>query len=83
MGSARARSLARLGEAGCRDFFVSTWAEAEALGPLPEGASLSVLHGVGPDDLDAALASNARPVLNTAEPGRAVEAGRAGPRRAT
>ena len=54
-----------LGEAGCRDFFVSTWAEAEALGPLPGGASLSVLHGVGPDDLAAALASSARPVLNT------------------
>ena len=54
-----------LGEAGCRDFFVSTWAEAEALGALPEGASLSVLHGVGPDDVAAALASDARPVLNT------------------
>jgi alanine racemase len=56
---------ARLGAAGCRDFFVSTWAEAEALGVLPEGASLSVLHGVGPDDLAAALAGSARPVLNT------------------
>ena len=54
-----------LGEAGCRDFFVSTWAEAEALGELPEGASLSVLHGVGPDDVTAALASSARPVLST------------------
>ncbi len=58
--------VARLGAAGCRDFFVSTWAEAGALGALPEGASLSVLHGVGPDDLDTALASTARPVLNTA-----------------
>ncbi len=57
--------VGRLGEAGCRDFFVSTWAEAAALGPLPEGASLSVLHGVGPDDHAAALASGARPVLNT------------------
>ncbi len=54
-----------LGEAGCRDFFVSTWAEAEALEPLPHGTSVSVLHGVGPADLTAALASNARPVLNT------------------
>ena len=61
-----ARAVVRLlGEAGCRDFFVSTWAEAEALGPLPHGALLSVLHGVGPDDLAAALASDARPVLNT------------------
>jgi alanine racemase len=57
--------VSRLGQAGCRDFFVSTWAEAEALGTLPAGASLSVLHGVGPDDVEAALASNARPVLNT------------------
>ena len=62
-----AREVARLlMEAGCRDFFVSTWAEAEALGPLADGAKLSVLHGVGPDDLDTALVSNARPVLNTA-----------------
>lgn len=57
----------RLGEAGCRDFFVSTWAEAEALGSIPAGATLSVLHGVGPDDLGAALESHARPVLNTSE----------------
>ena len=78
-----AREVAmRLGEAGCRDFFVSSWAEAEALGPLPQGATLSVLHGVGAGDLDAALASSAQPVLNTpqqvarwkeAAPGRACE----------
>jgi len=54
-----------LGQAGCRDFFVSTWAEAEALGSLSEGAELVVLHGVGPKDLPAALASAARPMLNT------------------
>ncbi len=61
-----ARAVVRLlGEAGCRDFFVSTWTEAAALGALPDGASLSVLHGVGPDDVAAALASEARPVLNT------------------
>lgn len=61
-----ARAVVRLlGEAGCRDFFVSTWAEADALGTLPEGASLSVLHGVGSADVAAALASEARPVLNT------------------
>jgi alanine racemase len=52
---------------GCRDFFVSTWSEAEALGPLPLGASLVVLHGVGPKDMEAALASWARPMLNTPE----------------
>ena len=61
-----AREVTRLlAEAGCRDFFVSSWAEAEALGDLPEGATLVVLHGVGPNDVDSALASDARPVLNT------------------
>jgi alanine racemase len=54
-------------QAGCRDFFVSTWAEAEALGPLPVGASIVVLHGVGPKDGEAALTVMARPCLNTAE----------------
>jgi alanine racemase len=54
-----------LSETGCRDFFVSTWAEAEALGPLPSEAKLVVLHGVGAQDLPGALASAARPMLNT------------------
>jgi alanine racemase len=54
----------RLAEAGCRDFLVATWAEAEALAPL--GVPLSVLHGVRAADLAEALASPARPVLNTA-----------------
>ena len=53
-------------EAGCRDFFVSTWAEAEQLGYLPSHVSLVVLHGVGPDDVEASLRLPARPVLNTA-----------------
>ena len=63
-----AREVTRLlAQAGCRDFFVSTWAEAEALGPLPKGAELVVLHDVGPEDVDAALGIEARPVLNTPE----------------
>ncbi len=57
--------VARLAEVGCRDFFVSTWDEAVALGRLPEGCALSVLHGVREEDMPVALASNARPVLNT------------------
>jgi alanine racemase len=60
-------SVRALFEAGCRDFFVSTWGEAEELGPLPLGTNLVVLHGVGPNDVEAALASTARPVLNTPE----------------
>src|SRR6478672_10016980 len=54
-------------EAGCRDFFVSTWAEAEALGNLPESVSLVVLHGIGLDDSDATMRLPARPCLNTIE----------------
>ena len=54
-------------QAGCRDFFVSTWFEVAQLGPLPEGASLVVLHGVGGQDIDAAANSSARPCLNSAE----------------
>lgn len=59
--------VSHLAEAGCRDFFVSTWAEAEALGRLPDDARLSVLHGIGPDDVAAAKAGIAIPVLNTAQ----------------
>jgi alanine racemase len=54
-------------EGGCRDFFVSIWAEAEELGQLPDDANLAVLHGVGPDDVEAAAGLNARPVLNAVE----------------
>ena len=53
-------------DAGCRDFFVSTWAEAEELGPMP-GAEIVVLHGVGADDAEAALQATARPCLNSVE----------------
>ena len=56
----------RLADAGCRDFFVSNWAEAALLEPfLQEGLSLSVLHGVRDEDMAVALQSRARPVLST------------------
>lgn len=54
---------ARLAEAGCRDFFVATWAEAEALAPL--GISVSVLHGLRAEDQALAASGIARPVLNS------------------
>jgi alanine racemase len=57
----------RLIRAGCRDLFVSNWGEAAALGDLPEGVALSVLHGVRAEDMGYALASPARPVLNSIE----------------
>ncbi|MFL6735017.1 MAG: alanine racemase [Sphingomicrobium sp.] len=60
-------ALRALYDAGCRDFFVSTWWEARELGAIPSDASLMVLHGVGPNDVDAALALSARPVLNSPE----------------
>ena len=60
-------AISALHDAGCRDFYVSNWAEAAELGDVPAGASLAVLHGVGPDDVEAALGSAARPVLNSGE----------------
>ncbi|HYJ81308.1 MAG TPA: alanine racemase [Allosphingosinicella sp.] len=55
----------RLANEGCRDFFVATWAEAEALLPWLGSASVAVLHGIAADDLPHAAGSPARPVLNT------------------
>src|SRR3954467_12516787 len=52
--------------AGCRDFFVATWAEAAALAPL-RLPSLSVFHGVRDEDMELALSGIATPVLNTAK----------------
>lgn len=59
--------LLHLAKAGCRDFFVSIWAEAEPLLPLLGDASLSVLHGLTEEDVQHATGSAARPVLNTPE----------------
>ena len=59
--------MRQLAAAGCRDFFVATWAEAAALMPLPAGVSLSVLHGAGESDMVAARLLPARPVLNSME----------------
>ena len=59
------RVAAALAEAGCRDFFVATWAEAEALASL--GLNLSVLHGVFAEDMPLATTGIARPVLNSRE----------------
>jgi alanine racemase len=53
----------RLAAAGCRDFFVATWAEAVALAPLE--VPVSVLHGVRAEDMAIATTGIARPVLNT------------------
>jgi alanine racemase len=65
-GLGAAAVIRRLAAAGCRDFFVANWGEAAALGPLPGGVSLSVLHGVRADDMELARTLAARPVLNSA-----------------
>lgn len=57
--------VARLSAAGCRDFYVATWGEAAALGRLPDGSSLSILHGIRLEDMETASRTPHRPVLNT------------------
>ena len=67
-GAGAVEVMRRLLDAGCRDFFVSNWAEARPLEPLlKEGISLAVLHGVRAEDMEVALASRARPVLCTSD----------------
>ncbi|MBP6030083.1 MAG: alanine racemase [Sphingobium sp.] len=59
--------LAHLAAEGCRNFFVATWQEAQHVEPgIADTFSLSVFHGVRPEDMEIALASRARPVLNSA-----------------
>jgi alanine racemase len=60
-------AMRTLHEAGCRTFFVSTYAEAEELGTVPGDSALVVLHGVGPEDVEPAIVSEARPVLNSVD----------------
>ncbi|RDV06866.1 alanine racemase [Sphingorhabdus pulchriflava] len=55
----------RLWKAGCRDFFVAHWGEAEALADLIPTSSIAVLNGIAEQDVEAAIALGAAPVLNT------------------
>ncbi|MBK6706209.1 MAG: alanine racemase [Sphingomonadales bacterium] len=55
----------RLWEAGCRDFFVAHWAEAEAIADLIPPSNISVLNGVNADEFALARSMGAVPVLNT------------------
>lgn len=64
-GLGAAAVVQHLATAGCQDFFVATWAEARALGAMPHGSALSVLHGVRAEDMALATQSAARPTLNT------------------
>ncbi|KQN25638.1 alanine racemase [Sphingomonas sp. Leaf33] len=56
----------RLVAAGCRDLFVATWGEAQALGDVGP-ARVSVLHGVRDEDAPLIGLPGVRPVLNTVE----------------
>lgn len=59
--------MGALSKAGARDFFVANWAEAAALGPLPHGVRVAVLHGIAPAEMGIAneIGPMVRPVLNT------------------
>ncbi|AAV90216.1 alanine racemase [Zymomonas mobilis subsp. mobilis ZM4 = ATCC 31821] len=61
LGAERVRHY--LAQAGCRDFFVSSWDEARLLDSSEKDFSLSVLHGLREDDLGYALNSSVKPVL--------------------
>lgn len=56
-----------LRDAGCRDFFVAHWHEADAIADLIPTHSISVLNGIAPSDIVAARTLGATPVLNTPE----------------
>lgn len=53
-------------KAGCRNFFVATWAEAREIEAFAEDAQITVLNGVLPDDMAVATSLRAKPMLNSA-----------------
>ena len=71
--------MKRLQAAGCRHFFVATWAEAEALMPWPSDLELSVLHGVQARDMFAARKIAGAAGAEQPGAGRALARDRAGP----
>ncbi|MCJ2177717.1 alanine racemase [Novosphingobium album (ex Hu et al. 2023)] len=65
--------------AGCHDFFVAHWSEAQALLDVAAPGSISVLHGPLTDaDVAFAVASGATPVINSLEQARRWVAGGGG-----
>lgn len=59
--------VARLRDAGCRDFFVAHWGEAAQLADIIPADWISVLNGICADDMPAVRELGAVPVLNTPE----------------
>ena len=79
-GSARARRCRRCPRPAAATSSCRPGPRRTSSARLPGDDELVVLHGVGPDDVKAALATPARPVLNTIEQVAAVEGDRARPR---
>lgn len=59
--------VARLRDAGCRDFFVAHWQEAAAIADLVPLDWIAVLNGIEAADMPAIRQLGAVPVLNTPE----------------
>lgn len=57
--------VTRLRDAGCRDFFVAHWQEAEAIADLVPAEWISVLNGIEAADVPLVGQLGAIPVLNT------------------
>ena len=57
--------VARLRDAGCRDFFVAHWQEAAAIADLVPPEWISVLNGIEASDIPLVCQLGAIPVLNT------------------
>ena len=58
------QAVKRLQGAGCRAYFVATWAEAELLAPWPGDLELSVLHGPMAQDIDLSNQRAAKEVFS-------------------
>lgn len=52
-------------DAGCRDFFVANWVEANELKSIIPEESISILNGIDSDNLAFANAHQFKPVLNS------------------
>jgi len=65
-GLGAVETVKTLRKAGCKEFFVAHWEEAEVVLPVLNGANLSVLHGISPADIPLAKTLHATPVLNSA-----------------
>jgi alanine racemase len=55
----------RLAQAGCKDFFVAHWGEAQAIADLIPTEQIAVLNGMDADDPADVRSIGAVPVLNT------------------